>query len=62
MIGSISRSTAKPVATREQRPAIQPSGRRLFERLFRRRAEPTTFQRCLAIHIHFAEPQRNTFH
>ncbi len=62
MIGNIPRSTVKPVVAREQRPSVQPTGRRLFGRLFRRRAEPTTFQRCLAIHIHFAEPQRNTFH
>jgi hypothetical protein len=30
------------------RPA-KPTRRRLF-----RRAEPTTFQRCLAVHLHFA--------
>jgi hypothetical protein len=27
-----------------------------LDRLLRRRREPSTYQRCLAIHIHFAGP------
>ncbi len=37
--------------------ARETAGRSLFQRVFRR-AQPTTFQRCLAVHIHFAAPHR----
>jgi hypothetical protein len=33
-----------------------PAPRQLLGRVFRRQ-EPSTFQRCLAIHIHFASPR-----
>ena len=32
------------------------TGRSWLGRLLPRRREPTTYQRCLAIHIHFAGP------
>jgi hypothetical protein len=62
MIRDTSRSTTKPIVAARPKPAAQPTGQGLFGRLFRRRAQPTTFQRCLAVHIHCAEPQRNTYH
>jgi len=34
--------------------SVQPE-RRPLGRLFRRDAQPTTYQRCLAVHIHFAQ-------
>jgi hypothetical protein len=34
-----------------------PAPRPLLGRMFRRE-EPSTFQRCLAVHIHFASPRR----
>ncbi len=33
-----------------------PAGRSWLQRLLPRRREPTTYHRCLAIHIHFAGP------
>jgi hypothetical protein len=40
------------------RPGPVPRGSRSwFGRLLPRRYEPTTFHRCLAIHIHFAGPR-----
>jgi hypothetical protein len=33
-----------------------PAPRHLLGRVFRRE-EPSTFQRCLAVHIHFASPR-----
>jgi hypothetical protein len=43
-------SSAKPAAHQKRRPLL----RRIFGR-----EEVTTFQRCLAIHMHYA--QRNSF-
>ncbi len=37
------------------RPAAQPARHSLIKRLLRRQ-EPTLFQRCLAVHLHFAGP------
>jgi hypothetical protein len=34
--------------------SVQPE-RRALGRLFRRDPQPTTFHRCLAVHIHFAQ-------
>jgi hypothetical protein len=33
---------------------VQPD-RRAFSRLFRRESTPSTFHRCLAVHMHFAQ-------
>ena len=46
-----------PHQAQVQAPAsrsVQPQ-RRALGRLFRREAQPTTFHRCLAVHIHFAQ-------
>jgi hypothetical protein len=51
-----SRRSAEPPARPTQTPpprSLQPE-RRPLGRLFRRPA-PTTFQRCLAVHIHYAQ-------
>jgi hypothetical protein len=48
-------------ATRQERQAIARTSRRpLLARIFRRE-EVTTFHRCLAVHMHFAE-RRGFFH
>jgi hypothetical protein len=50
-----------PVATcpkQASKPAAQQKRRPLLRRIFGRE-EATTFQRCLAIHMHYA--QRNSF-
>jgi hypothetical protein len=41
---------AQPPAPRAVRPE-----RRALSRLFRRDPQPSTFHRCLAVHIHFAQ-------
>lgn len=47
---------ARPVSRPATRPASRPVVQRSWlDRLLRRR-EPTTYHRCLAIHIHFAGP------
>ncbi len=56
--GSLRLSAASLAASRRQpRPAVGRAEARStwLGRLLRRR-EPTTYQRCLAIHIHFAGP------
>jgi hypothetical protein len=59
------RNTVKPMMTPRlsggQSPAGQPMEVGVLGRLFRRRPQPTTFQRCLAVHIHFAKPQRGSY-
>ena len=45
-------SRAKPA------PLVNPASRWRLGRWFRRRAEPTLYQRCLAVHIHYATLQR----
>lgn len=56
-----SRSATTSQPSLGQKPVVQPAGFGVFGRLFRRRPQPTTFQRCLAIHMHFAKPQRGTY-
>lgn len=56
----ITRNGAASKASPEQSWQLGPvkplaSSRPIFRRLFRRKA-PTLFHRCLAVHIHFAEP------
>lgn len=41
---------AAVVATRARSPDAPPRAQGFF-----RRAQPTTFQRCLAVHMHFAQ-------
>jgi hypothetical protein len=56
------RARQRPVATRPKQasatPAASAKRRPLLRRIFGRE-EVTTFQRCLAIHMHYA--QRNSF-
>jgi hypothetical protein len=61
MLRNTSRSTATPRLATGQKPVDRPTASGVFGRLFRRRPQPTTFQRCLAIHIHFAKPQRGSY-
>jgi len=59
------RNTARPMMAPRlsgaQNPGGQPMTVGILGRLFRRRPQPTTFQRCLAVHIHFAKPQRGSY-
>jgi hypothetical protein len=50
------RAAEAPACPAQAQPAraLQPV-RRPLGRLFQRPAAPTTFQRCLAVHIHFAQ-------
>jgi len=41
---------------KQQKQAAAPAPVRSITRFFRRQ-EPTTFQRCLAIHVHYAGPR-----
>jgi hypothetical protein len=56
-----SRSTPTSRPGKGQKPVGQPAAVGVFGRLFRRRPQPTTFQRCLAVHMHFAKPQRGSY-
>jgi hypothetical protein len=49
-------STKQPDAWKVMPVKAAPAPRPLLQRVFRRE-EPTTFHRCLAVHIHFASPR-----
>jgi hypothetical protein len=54
-----SESTQKSIAPVWQVGPVKPAASRpLLSRLFQR-PEPTTYQRCLAVHLYFAEPHRD---
>lgn len=61
MLRNTSHSLATPRPSKGQKPVSQVPAMGVFGRLFRRRPQPTTFQRCLAIHMHFAKPQRGSY-
>jgi hypothetical protein len=61
MLRNTSRSVTTPRLGNEQKPVGQSAAVGIFGRLFRRRPQPTTFQRCLAVHMHFAKPQRGSY-
>jgi hypothetical protein len=57
--GTLRLSAPRLVVSRSEprRPASRPVVRRSWlDRLLWRRREPSTYHRCLAIHIHFAGP------
>jgi len=59
---SLSRTRQRVVSTtrQERQQAARAARRPLLARIFRRE-EVTTFHRCLAVHMHFAE-RRGFFH
>jgi hypothetical protein len=56
MASNTARPMMAPRLTGAQNLAGQPMKVGILGRLFGRRPQPTTFQRCLAVHIHFAKP------
>ena len=50
--------TIRPVGPRGKRAAAHPKPTWLGRLFSRPEKKPNTFQRCLAVHMHFAAPQR----
>ena len=48
---------APPRRQEQARAVPNPPARGAWLGLWKRRRQPTTYQRCLAIHIHFAGPR-----
>jgi hypothetical protein len=61
MASNTARPMMAPRLNGAQNLAGQPMKVGILGRLFGRRPQPTTFQRCLAVHIHFAKPQRGSY-
>ena len=49
--------SAPPRRQEQARAVPKPSARDAWLGLWQRRRQPTTYHRCLAIHIHFAGPR-----
>lgn len=41
-------------------PTLSSDDRGWLARLFGKRREPTTYHRCLAVHLHFADPRNSS--
>ncbi len=54
--GAIRLPVSMPARVAETRRPPQPARSSLVSRWFARR-QPTTYERCLAVHIHFAGPR-----
>jgi hypothetical protein len=61
MFRTDARSVTKVSVSADRKHIPSQTEASLFRRVFRRRPQPTTFQRCLAVHMHFAQPERGTY-
>ncbi len=61
MFSTDARSVTKASISADRKHIASQTEASLFQRVFRRRPQPTTFQRCLAVHMHFAQPERGNY-